>query len=93
MCNVSLNLHHTWPNASLLPKERTDTLPLSPQHPLILGREGAAQRLRVGQSRGVEGSEPPTPDPGEDVGMWHWAFTDSKSQGFRNLIITIMTLN
>lgn len=93
MRNVRLNLHHTRPNPSLLPKEMTDALPLSPQHPSILGWEGAAQRPSVGQSRGVVGSEPLTPAPGEAVGMWRWAFIDSKSQGFRNLIITIMTLN
>lgn len=93
MRNVRLNLHHTRPNASLLAKEMTDTLPLSPQHPSILGREGAAQRPRAGQSRAVEGSEPLTPTPGEAVGVWRWAFIGSKSQGFRNLIITITTLN
>lgn len=93
MRNVKLNLHDTRPNASLLPKEMTDILPLSPQHPSILGREGPTQRPRVGWSWGVEGSEPLTPAPEEAIGMWHWAFINSKSQGFRNLIITITTPN
>ena len=29
----------------------------------------------------------------EAVGTWSWAFLDSKSQDFRNIIITIMSLS
>ena len=92
MRNVRLNLHHTRPNASLPQRDDIHSSSFS-SAPLDPGTGGGRSETKSGSEPGVEGSKPLTPAPGEAVGMWRWAFIDSKSQGFRDLIVTIMTLN